>query len=508
MPPYKVDVLVLMLLVLLPSSGAQGNTSDELGLVQTALHTEAVGKSAVFDFAVPKVQLQAHVHSSWAQFYESLLPEDADLAKERKMWKGSPSGVHVIEEHGQALHWWLRSAISNARAHQMEEQKRRLLLHVDSHEDIGVDTWDDVPRWRGRLGRPALAQFMSREAGFGNFIAAGVAAGLISDMVWLRSHFRNSTYNGPSHGLYKVGLFLTNGGRRVCQMIISTGRDDAGKRERERRDDVLNIKVGEFNTCDELEIQKKVRNPFATFNLLVTDLPHFQQDFERFLARSHMIPIAEWWLDVDEDYFATYIPGWHNLVDSLRADFEAEHLLRIRKVLSRLHAACGEKHDLQLIKMVQSLPWQKQGRWKRLKCHVKKELKQELMYMTSDFSTQQRKAWKKGVRSLYKNDYLGDDVYTIFDADGGMPEGLPSTKELARTFSLFEGSLQHVVKHVGRPQVLTACRSILNGYLPHKLWPFIEPRLHDALRRILGDPELRMVPDVANPSTKLYAGME
>jgi len=128
--------------------------------------------------------------------------------------------------------------------------------------------------------------------------------------------------------------------------------------------------------------------------------------------------------------------------------------------------------------------------------------------VTRHLSRRQRKAWDKGIRNLYENDYISGDAFTIFDKDGEMPYGLPSTKEIAHNLSLLEGSLRHVVQRLGHPQVLTACRSILNGYLPHKLWPFIEPHLQETLRRALGDPELRMVPDATNPSTSLYAGME
>lgn len=260
-------------------------------------------------------------------------------------------------------------------------------------------------------------------------------------------------------------------------------------------------------------MMKNVHDPFATFNLLVTSLPHFQRDLEYFLAHMGDIPIAEWWLDIDEDYFATYIPGWHNLADFLRSDFKPDHRLRIKKVLARLHSACGSNHDMRLIKAVQTLPWQKAGHWKRWKmskCRFKNKLKQELMDVTDGLSFRQRTAWYKAFRNLYKSDYVSGDAFTIFDKDGwsAMPHGLPSTKELAHTFLLFESSLRHVVHRLGHPQVLTACRSILNGYLPHKLWPFIEPHLHDTLRRALDDPELRMVPDEANPPTALYAGMQ
>jgi len=500
-----VDVIVFILFpMLVPSSG---NFDEEFALVQATVQTNLVSKTSVFDAAGLKVQLSTHVNSSWAQFYESLLPKHANLAKERTMWTGSPAGVHVVEEHNQALQWWLRSAISNAHLQEVHEQKRRLLVHVDSHEDIGVDTWDDVPHSAAKVGRRALAQFMSREADIGSFVSAGVAAGLVSDVVWLRSDFRDSTYNGPSPGLYKVGLFLVHSGKKVCQKII--GQDYETKHEGRRRDEILNIQVEDFDTCEEK--QMNVHDSFATFNLLVTSLPHFERDLEYFLAHVGDIPVAEWWLDIDEDYFATYIPGWHNLVDSLRADFKPGHRLRIKKVLSRLHHACGSTHNTRLIKAVQTLPWHKAGhwkRWKKSKCHLKKELKQELMDVTHGLSFRQRNAWFMGFRNLYKSKYIGDDAFTIFDKDGEMPHGLPSTKELARTFLSFESSLRHVVQRLGRPQVLTACRSILNGYLPHKLWPFIEPHLQDTLRRALDDPELRLVPDPANPPTALYAGME
>jgi len=505
MVSYMLEVFAF---ILLPSAIAQSNFSDELALVQSAVQTHFASKSAVFDADGLKVKLPSEFQGSLANFYESLLPKHVTLAKERKMWEGSPAGVHVVEEHHQALRWWLRSAISNAHAHEVTEEKRRLLVHVDSHEDIGVDTWDDVPDSAAKMGRAALAQFMSREADIGSFISAGVVAGLVSDMVWLRSDFRNSTYNGPSPGLYKVGFFLASDGETVCQKIV--GQDDVLKHEGKRRDKMLNIKTADFNTC-EGENMDDVHDPFATFNLIVTDLPHFQHDLEHFLAHSGSTPISEWWLDVDEDYFATYIPGWHNLADFLRADFKTEHVSRIRKVLSRLHNACGEKHEMRLIKTVRRLPWQKHGHWKawrKMKCHLKKDLRQELVDVTRDLSRRQRKAWDNGIRFLYQNNYISGDAFSIFDKDGEMPDGLPSTEEIAHTLSLLEGSLRHVVQRLGRPQVLTACRSILNGYLPHKLWPFIEPHLQDTLRRALGDPELRMVPDAANPSTSLYAGME
>jgi len=505
MVSYMMEVLVF---ILLPSACAHGNFNDGLALVQGAVRTHLVSKFTVFDAADLNMTLPAHVRGSLAHFYETLLPEDVNLVEERKMWKDSPAGVHVVEQHHQALRWWLRATISKAHANQVLEQKRRLLVHVDSHEDVGVDVWDDVPHSAAKTGRAGLAQFMSREASIGSFISPGVVAGLVSDVVWLRSDFRHSTYNGPSPGLYKVGFFLVSNGKSVCQKII--GQDDELKQKGENRDKMLNIKVEEFNTCGSDDM-KHVRDPFATFNMIVTDLPNFQEDLERFLAHSGTVPISEWWLDVDEDYFASYIPGWHNLADFLRADFKAEDMSRIRSALSRLHKACGDTHDTRLIKTVRRLPWQARGHWKawrKMKCHLKKGLKQELVDVTRDLSSRQRKAWDKGIRNLYQNDYVSGDAFTIFDKDGEMPYGLPSTKEIAHTMSLLEGSLRHVVQQLGRPQVLTACRSILNGYLPHKLWPFIEPHLQDTLRRALGDPELRMVPDAANPPISLYAGMQ
>lgn len=496
-------MFLLVVSVPLPYAKTHGDSNDELALVQGAVRTDLVRKSAAFDSVGSNVATPAPFQS-WAGFYESLLPKHVNLAKEHKMWKGSAAQVHVVEEHHQALRWWLRSAISDARTSRVPEQKRRLLLHVDSHEDIGVSTWDDVPRSVAKKGRTSLAQFMSRQADIGSFISAAVAAGLVSDMVWLRSDFSHSKYNGPSPGLYKAGFFLV--GKSICQMIIR--QDDDLKQEGERRDKLLNIKVDDFNTCEGTNMNN--RDPFATFNLLVTDLPHFQQDLDHYLARSGSVPISEWWLDIDEDFFATYVPGWHNLENFLRSEFDADHLRSIRKVLSQLHTACGDEKDMALIKRVRKLPWQEWGNWKswrKLKCKMNKELKDELMDVTGDLSHRQAKAWDKGIRNLYENDYISGDAFYIFSKQSEMPHGLPSKKELALTFSAFEGSLRHIVKRLGRPKVRTVCRSILNGYLPHKLWKFIEPKLKQTLRHALDEPKLRMVPDAANPSTKLYSGM-
>lgn len=423
----------------------------------------------------------------------------------------SPLEVHVVEEHHQSLRWWLRDALHRSQEHEAsllasfsKKKKRRLLLHVDSHSDIGVDTWSPLPRHAVAKGRPAFAKFMAQQADIGSFIGAGIMSGLVDDVVWLRSSFPNCSYNGPGLGLHHAAFFLTGDRTAICQRILSSD-SLLGK----GIDADLHISNEPFDTCDP-DSTKALHGPIATFNLLVTDLASFDQGLKRLLSKGGGHSVSEWYLDVDEDYFASYIPGWHSLVDFLRADFSIKRLTRIKKVLSQLHGACGYDHDEGLMRLVRGLP--RQGNnwlpWKKAACQLPRRLKTALRKETRGFTKRQRTAWTKGFEWLLHSEYGGSDVSQIFEAGHSMPDRVPSQWELNNVFLEFEAAVSHASDVLGHPQVTTACRSILNGYMPRKMWQHVEPRLQTALRRALRQPRIHHVVDRDNPPTSLYRGMQ
>jgi len=451
-----------------------------------------------------------------AAYFATLLLEASLNARHGQRTKNPPGSspweVHVVEEHHQALRWWLRDAMHRSKVHEAsllasfgDKEKRRILVHVDSHADIGVDVWSPLPHHVVAGGRPAFAKFMAQEADIGSFISAGIMSGLVDDVVWLRSSFPNCTYNGPTLGLHRAGFFLTGDRSAICQRILSSDSSWA-----KGSDADLHISSEPFDTCDPDNI-KALHGPVVTFNLLVTDLPSLEHGLKRLLNRGGEHTVAEWYLDVDEDFFASYIPGWHSLADFLRADFSVKRLKRIKVVLSQLHDACGYQHDELLMKLVRQLP-QRAERWRPWKtkaaCQLPKQLKADLRQVTKGFTKRQLKAWKKGFEWLSNSEYGGSDVSQIFETGRSMPDRVPSERELNSIFLEFEAAVSHVADVLGHPQVITACRSILNGYMPRKMWQHVEPRLQTALRRALRQPHIHHVVDKDDPPTTLYRGME
>jgi len=451
-----------------------------------------------------------------AAYFASLLLEVSMGARHGKKTKNppgsSPLEVHVVEEHHQSLRWWLRDALQSSKVHEASlldsfsnKRKKRLLLHVDSHSDVGVDIWSPLPHSAVAEGRPAFARFMAREADIGSFIGAGIMSGLVGDVVWLRSSFPNCSYNGPGLGLHHAAFFLTGDRSAICQRILSS---DSSLLQGSDAD--LHISSEPFDTCDPENI-KALHGPIATFNFLVTDLPNLEHGLKRLLSRDGGHAVSEWYLDVDEDFFASYIPGWHSLVDFLRADFSIKRLTRIKKVLSQLHGACGMANDERLMNLVRQLP-QRANNWLHWKmkmgCQLPRQLKTGLRQATSGFTKRQLTAWKKGFEWLINSEYGGSDVSQIFETGHGMPDRVPSEWELSSVFLEFEAAVSHVREVLGPPQVVTACRSILNGYMPKKMWQHVEPRLQTVLRRALHQPRIHHVVDKDNPPTTLYRGME
>eukprot|EP00747_Dinoflagellata_sp_TGD_P105633 gnl/TRDRNA2_/TRDRNA2_169604_c1_seq1.p1 gnl/TRDRNA2_/TRDRNA2_169604_c1~~gnl/TRDRNA2_/TRDRNA2_169604_c1_seq1.p1 ORF type:complete len:183 (-),score=14.52 gnl/TRDRNA2_/TRDRNA2_169604_c1_seq1:858-1406(-) len=144
---------------------------------------------------------------------------------------------------------------------------------------------------------------MSMIIGIGSSVSAAVVAGLVSDVMWLRSSCPGCEYNGSAPGKYVARLFVTREGV-VCQKILT-------RHSNLERDKAARIRYLEFDTCT-ADFDTKLREhdkPIAIFNLTVTTLPDFEEDAQ--LALEVVGAPVEWILDIGEDFFASYAPGRH-----------------------------------------------------------------------------------------------------------------------------------------------------------------------------------------------------
>merc|ERR1719401_3008482 len=98
---------------------------------------------------------------------------------------GSNGTVHVIEEHNQALRWWLRALHGAAEALGPDAKKvvfkRRLVVHFDTHLDVGTypwGNWDElgvdakIDSTNFARARGEVAQLLVRSMHPGNYIGA------------------------------------------------------------------------------------------------------------------------------------------------------------------------------------------------------------------------------------------------------------------------------------------------------------------------------------------------
>eukprot|EP00747_Dinoflagellata_sp_TGD_P194195 gnl/TRDRNA2_/TRDRNA2_61339_c0_seq1.p1 gnl/TRDRNA2_/TRDRNA2_61339_c0~~gnl/TRDRNA2_/TRDRNA2_61339_c0_seq1.p1 ORF type:complete len:600 (-),score=109.44 gnl/TRDRNA2_/TRDRNA2_61339_c0_seq1:65-1726(-) len=452
------------------------------------------------------------------EFYSSLLPkamqESAEEEKRLRSWSAAnPSSViHLVEQHHQAFNWWVRAlhgALERSQGQeaekavelgQQEPKRGRLLVHVDSHSDIGVDSWDHLSDADRAGERAGIARFMSNKQSIGNFIATGTMAGLVSDVIWVRSNFHDCDYNGPELGSYLAGFFVTKKGKGVCQKILSK------KSSHPEDDKAVGINTDGFDTCGEDAPISKSAKPVALFNLTVTTLGAFSEDLTPVLKGE--LP-KEWILDVDEDFFASYAPGWHFLAHFLRGLSE-EQRTNTRTLLTELGEVCKlDDGSEDLMKLMQTLPkriaddawdkWDDEG----LECNLSEDLKKRLASLSTSLTSAQRKHWVKGWKAVRTDEFVSD-ADTAFQKDGTMPEGVPSKEELQGTLENFGGAVRGLREKLGNPCVVTMCRSLLNGYLPKSKWPAIESGVHDVLRRELKSPDLSLAKDARNPSEDGY----
>lgn len=435
-------------------------------------------------------------------FFASLLPAGADAAerKVRREIAEGPLQVHLVEQHHQVLNWWIRVGHSavEPRAGDTEPRKppaRRMVVHVDSHSDIGVANWTEVTAEARRGGRAGLAKWMVDNVDFGNFIAPAAMAGIVTDVIWLRSSFAHCTYNGPHPGSYIVGLYLSEDEETICQKIIS-------REKRDSDDEDLKIDYDSFGTCS----GPLQADPLATFRLTVATQAFLQRDVEALGG----VP-DEWVLDVDEDYFASYIPGWHNLVHFLKRDFSDDQLQRIRSTLTEVGDACEtDDHGSDFFKLMEKLPaqWNHEEAWSKweenVDCTPPAELKDHLKKLVKDFTGAQSGSWTKGWQYMRKDTYAGSDTEFIFSSGCIMPESVPTPEELQEALKDFEGSVKMLTEAWGPPRLVDVCRSVLNGYLPKNIWPSTEAGVKGLLRNALHNEQLPFVPDPGNPPETLY----
>lgn len=189
---------------------------DSLWLLQpqiettTSTTTTASITTGLLPDSAPDSEPHKGLQPGTAAFYESVgnAWSEASPDEERQLRRRTATNqlaVHLVEQHHQALRWWSQAVYGVLPPARIEtnarEPARRLLVHVDSHGDIGVGPWgpwvDLRSPGKASLGRAELAQAMAKEMGIGSFVAAAVAAGLLSDVVWLRSSFHGCRYNGP-----------------------------------------------------------------------------------------------------------------------------------------------------------------------------------------------------------------------------------------------------------------------------------------------------------------------
>jgi len=444
-----------------------------------------------------------------ADFFASLVPQDKQEQELRSWTVRDPASVHVVEEHNHALKWWIRAvhgsleryasvshgAVTHGCKHgegwgclrrhvpaESQLQKRRVLLHVDSHSDIGVVPWDGFQQNAFLMGRVGVAKSMVQNMNIGNFVAAGSMASIFTDMVWLRSNFPGCSYNGPEQGHHLVGLFSSNDGT-VCQRII---KSSTTKNQR-IRDESIGITVTRFDTCTD-EALPLHSSPLATFNLLVTTLSDFVQDLPLILTGNDKA--YEWILDVDEDFFASLMPGWHVFNHYLK-DLSATQMWHVRDFLNQLGQDCfTESPDsMQIFEHMLDDGVQRSGI--SLACNVSAELWQKLSLLRARLSYKEQTQWRNAWHYLISNDHLADGL-SVLIGETEMPEGVPTLPQLQSTLQSFQHSIGMIAKKLGKPKVITLCRSLLNGYLPKRLWPQIEKGVQTALKTAMQVPSLTL----------------
>eukprot|EP00747_Dinoflagellata_sp_TGD_P120435 gnl/TRDRNA2_/TRDRNA2_173247_c0_seq2.p1 gnl/TRDRNA2_/TRDRNA2_173247_c0~~gnl/TRDRNA2_/TRDRNA2_173247_c0_seq2.p1 ORF type:complete len:547 (+),score=78.55 gnl/TRDRNA2_/TRDRNA2_173247_c0_seq2:3-1643(+) len=451
-----------------------------------------------------------------AEFYDMLLLND-DKEREHRLrrWTaGNHSVMHLVEEHDKAFQWWVRAvhaALEDEPKREHAAPSRRLLVHVDSHLDIGIETWSPGLLDDGFCpdSREEVAQFMFDIMSIGSFVSVGVMSGLVSDMIWIRSRFHNCWYNGPGLGKYTVGFFVLDG--TVCQKIISQDSHS----ESTERDELAGIRTGNFDTCrsdlgTELHDDDK---PITTFHLTVTTAEDFERDAE--FALQGISNSAEWILDVDEDFFACYSPGRHFAAQCMR-HLSPRHRELTRRILYEVGASCDvstSQTGFELLRLLANVPEHKTGEewidWEAEDgpaCRLSHSLKKMLVSLSKELTIQQRRYWKQAWDGQHhQNDmFFMSDPQTAFSKKGLMPEHIPDKEELQNALKSFGTVVSHLHTRMGLPLVMTVCRSILNGFLPKGVWPTIESGVEEHVSRALQDSKVMLVEDEENPAKDVY----
>lgn len=457
----------------------------------------------------------------------------------------------IVEQHGDALRYWpLANAAVPVAASGFAEAFT--LLHVDSHSDIMEIIDDDAETgWAPLLRRfaPNLELSAARSARgswrkaaqklvqIGDYITAAIWAGLVDEMVWLRSDFPTDdtvVYNGPAPGKYLVELDwslradagrsqgLPATGQLVCFRVL---RRWFSFSEQVRG----NSETSEFSTCD-LSAAHAV-SP-RRFNLTVATSHQLLHNFGAIGEAGQGLvedPARRWILDVDLDFFASYDPAYERFM----ARGLSERAARIVGDLLRTNGTCSEGarrmggSQLSILRglagAVGTLPLHlrrdggraaAQRRAARFvtetlqafspltaTCNLGAGRSEALYHFLSSLPGSQQLAWRR-VFDPRIADVIGEDFsQSIFQNSPG--PHFADRSDALRSLELFgrilnataspEGSARALLNlGLGTPVAITVARSMhFDRYLPRHLWPLIEGGVLHSLQAAFGHLEVR-----------------
>mmetsp|Transcript_70929 Transcript_70929/g.122950 ORF Transcript_70929/g.122950 Transcript_70929/m.122950 type:complete len:558 (+) Transcript_70929:69-1742(+) len=242
--------------------------------------------------------------------------------------------ICIVDSHGDALYYW-----SETHAGQ-----KRTVLHLDSHADM-MTNWSNQlwtqagPDWTPP-SKESLVHRVANQVDLANFQPSAVLQGFIDSIVWLRSDFSLGNYNGPPPGHYRRTLampdysvpgtkpdpIIGDGARPLVATFHVAGESFAEYGDylvHESRTEIQQMRrasiPAERNTlwdpsweCTRPPVQK-LSFPFdhsvvTLEQLLAAGGQVLEEVSSDRLRLSKGMDGADWILDIDLDYFATYSP--------------------------------------------------------------------------------------------------------------------------------------------------------------------------------------------------------
>ncbi|XP_005097725.1 UPF0489 protein C5orf22 homolog [Aplysia californica] len=485
----------------------------------------------VFNSPSDQVSNEKRLHSLW-----SPNPADEMWLPRVKTHRSDETPLVVVEEHYEVLKYWFQAAQFD-----FIPKSKNMLIHIDGHVDGAVPfNVDSIPWFRFPRSPQEVHNMMQRND---MFIISAVLTGFIDHVIWIWPDWDKESHEGPEtdHMIIDFQMGYTKPlALCACWKVRSSegGTVRQGMKQedsldwecRRHNDSEVDIEIGPLMKRSDCQIQGQGVLETLSESKAVTVLKAMEEHDR----------LGGLILDIDEDYFGCWsdmIPFSEagivqekvDMISELVSDFlcafsprqeqDADHYYTaiINLIISLKLKSCdvdrppGEKRCLKDVDisnyLIENVPNILEFLFSHKKQHVlcaqEEKLNglrlQSLLAVLTNFSVDQLKSLSKvGICFSTSPSSIHFPVSGILHVCHG--DNTPEKTEV--TFSLPENkdviaqtkTLKKILSSIFRkPDVISVCRSIRDGYTPKEYFRMIESAVLTSVSAVYRSVSLKSV---------------